>query len=537
VVIAATYVMPAQAQLASTFGKTTTGAIPSAGLSADHKRASRFTLTEPAMVKDLCVYLDGNGGATGYQSVQFALYTDVNGVPGTKVLNTQGWALQSGTAPQWYCRSSDFGVTPPVPAGRYWIAILSSAPAGILRDFGDGTGSNWYGNADSFNDGPANSFGSGSAGTGTLSAYVHYYAQSQLRAAGRTTIGTTPSAGMTANYKRGSSFVMPQRGKVTAIAAYVDGLGSTNFDDQAVYASVIYKDANGVPGDKVYDSGDVFGSAVRGTSPPAWRAWGIFPGSQPTLDAGRYWLVLHTGGIVGFNGGLTDFSSVIRNYADGTGNWYGNADAFSDGASSPFGPGKTGNGTISAYISYRPGTITSGEIGRHDIATTPSRGLDANVTRWSSFVLWDNGATLTGLHAYLDGLGSASGSQQVRMVLYGYHYVSYLDGSSYSWYAKVAESAVVTIAAGMQPRWVDFTVPQVPMTDADPPIYLIGIQSGGPNAVARDYGDNRSDLGANWHSRPDTFGDGADDEIPETDPIKNGDVTLSVYASFSLPPP
>ena len=37
-----------------------------------------------------------------------------------------------------------------------------------------------------------------------------------------------------------------------------------------------------------------------------------------------------------------DGTPIIRYYADGTGNWYGNADTFSDGASAQFGAGGTG---------------------------------------------------------------------------------------------------------------------------------------------------------------------------------------------------
>src|SRR5689334_25298015 len=96
VLVAAIYLTPAQAQAVPTFGKTAVSTIASAGLSADFKRASRFTLNEPATVQELCAYLDGKGGATGLQYVQFALYTDVNGVPGTKVVDASNWALQNG---------------------------------------------------------------------------------------------------------------------------------------------------------------------------------------------------------------------------------------------------------------------------------------------------------------------------------------------------------------------------------------------------------------------------------------------------------
>jgi hypothetical protein len=250
---------------------------------------------------------------------------------------------------------------------------------------------------------------------------------------------------------------------------------------------------------------------------------------QPTLDAGRYWLDIHTGGTAG----------VMRYFYDYGGNWYGNDDVFTDGTSTPFGAGTPKNHTISAYISYRPGTITTDTLGLTEIGTNPSHPLDPDFIRWSTFRMEDTDATLTGLHAYLDGLGSTSGSQDVRMVLYGYFNVFDPDHPETEpvFHAyKVAESAPVTIAAGMPPRWVSFTVPPIVLHSGAG--YSLGIHTSGPNAVARDYSDNRHSFG-NWRNRPDAFADGAEESFLEKDPSigSKPDITLSVYASYSLPPP
>ena len=527
---AVTTLAPAHAQSAATFGRTTVGTLASNGLSSNFKRASRFTLASPGTAFHLCAYLDGNGGVSGAQRVRLALYRDANGVPGTKVFETPEWTIFSGDAARWICQ---FRAYTPIPAGRYWIAIHSSGPAGVIRDFYDGSG-NWYGNADPFSDGSANTFGSGSAGNGTLSVYARFYPDTALRNAGRTTVGTLPSGGMTANFKRGSSFVMPERGKLTAITSYLDGHGPAAIDAQQILRFVIYKDANGVPGDLVFQGGDQY---VRGGWPADWRTEGVYPGLAPTLDAGRYWLTIHTGGVLDSSGAITDVGKVARNFADGTGNWYGNNDAFKDGPSTPFGAGNAGNGTISAFISYRPGTITTGQIGRPDIGTVPSRGLSANFMRWSNFIMNDSIGTVTGLHAYLDGLGGASGSQVVRMVMYGLRVQRDADGNQFGLFYKVAESGSVTIAAGTQPKWVHFAVAPATISDSDIPVYLIGIHTGGTAGVIRDYGDNRSDLTGNWHGMADAFADGAIASFRDDAPTSTSDVTLSVYATYSLPPP
>jgi hypothetical protein len=514
---------PAHAQTSARFGRTSVGTIPSTGLSANFKRASRFTVSTPATLLQLCAYLDGNGGVSGAQPVTFVLYRDNNGTPGAKVMETQGFVVLSESAARWYCQSSE--AFTPIPAGAYWIAIHTSAPGGIIRDYYDGS-ANWYGNADAFADGASSSFGPGNAGSGTLSVHARYYPDSQMRHAGRLTIGTTPSNGMTADFKRGSSFVMPERGKLSAITAYIDGLGTTSTDAQQSLRFVLYRDANGSPGEKVFEGGP---RGRRGGNPAAWLTDAAPPAIAPTLDPGRYWIALQTGATGG----------VIRNYADGTGNWYGNADTFSDGANTPFGAGNTGNGTISAFISYRPGAITTGVLGRDDIATIPSRGLTPNVLRWSTFVMQDRLGSLAGLHAYLDGLGAPSGSQPVRMVLYVLRVERDADRNEFGVYYKIAESEQVTITAGMQPQWVRFPVPSVPVTNDVPPVYLVGIHTGGTVGVVRDYGDTLYNPGGgNWFSVPDAFTDGAIASFrPDQTAIATGDVTMSVYASYSLAPP
>jgi hypothetical protein len=403
----------------------------------------------------------------------------------------------------------------PVASGSYWIAIHTAGTAGVIRDFGDGP-SNWYGNADSFEDGASAAFGAGSSGTGTMSVYARYFPDSQLRNAGRTTIGTVPSNGMTADFKRGSSFMLPERGKLYAITAYVDGGGASTIE-VGNFRYSIYADANGVPGTKLYEGGN---QGFRGTWPPMWVTENAYS-AGPTLDAGRYWIVIHTGPTGG----------VIRNYGDGTpGNWYGNADTYADGASAQFGPGGAGNGTISAFVSYRPGTITTGQLGRTEVGTKPSNGLTANFSRWSKFGLTDHSAALTGLHAYLDGLGGASGSQKVRMVIYG----TYTDFETELYYYKIAESQEVTITAGTPAQWVHFAVPSVPL-DGVLPEYLVAIQSGDAAGVVRDYGDGRVDPDGNWYGTADTFADGAIDIIPDN--VPRGQGTMSVYATYSIPPP
>lgn len=492
----------------ATFGRTDVGAIPSTGLSADFKRSSRFTLTEPANVHALCAYLDGNGGASGEQRYRLALYRDSGGAPAAKVLETSFDLLQAGAQAAWRCPATS-GYSP-VDPGVYWIVIHSSGTAGVIRDFYDGP-ANWFGNADPYNDGASDPFGAGNAGSGTLSVHAQYFAPSIQADAGRTAIGTKQSSGMSANFKRASSFTLTERGRLTAMTAYLDGLGGATGNQQVRYA--LYRDANGVPGEKVTETA----SPIVLTN---GRAAGWFTNPFVTaeiLEPGRYWFAIHTSGPAG----------VTRNHADGTGNWYGNADSYDDGASSTFGAGNTGDGTLSAFISYDRRPLQEGQIGRTDIAATPSRGLTANVMRGSMFIYNNRSAVLNSLSAYLDGLGGAPGSQRIRMSLYQVHAFQGSDA-----WSKIAESEEVTITAGTPPGWVHFPVRATNLYEGIP-VFRIMIESGDTGGVVRNYGDGP----ANWVSKAISYAQGGPETFVEDSTVNYGDVTLSVYGTYSEPAP
>ena len=126
----------------------------------------------------------GGHGVSGSQRYRLALYRDGGGVPGAKVFETREQQISSGTAARRYC--SDAPVFP-VAAGYYWIALHTAGTAGIIRDYYDGTATNWYGNADAFNDGAASAFGAGNAGGGTMTLSAEYFPNNEVRAVGRAT--------------------------------------------------------------------------------------------------------------------------------------------------------------------------------------------------------------------------------------------------------------------------------------------------------------------------------------------------------------
>lgn len=494
------FAMAGSASATTTLGRTTVGTLPSAGLSANFKRGSKFSVSERGALEVLCAYLDGNGGVSGTQAVRYAIYKDANGAPGQKLTESEALSIESGTSPGWECVGTD---VVPVVAGNYWFVIQSGTQAGIVRDYADGTG-NWFGNADTFSDGASDPFGSGNTGNGTLSIYAYFTPATEMDYAGRLDVAKATSKGLSADFKRGSQITFATTGRLNELNFYLDTAGGAAGTQEA--RASLYTDVNGKPGTKLVE-GDVITPALG--FPPHWVNW-IMP---PVLvNAGRYWLILHTGNNAG----------VLRDYGDGAANWIGNADTFADGGSTPFGSASTGTGTLSAYASYNPGPFYTKTFGRTDIATTPSGGMTANFKRASYAFMRDDSAVLTGLHAYLDGRGGASGSQQVRMALYRMAGNNTAD-------AKLVESEVVTIAAGTAPGWVHFTVPPIRLTEYYG--YYIAIQSGPTGGIVRDYG---GDGEANWIGNADAFADGASNTFGTAN---SGTGTMSMYATFSSQTP
>ena len=153
------------------FGRTTIGTTPSLGMAPDYKRASKFVLSENGTLLDLNMYMDGTGGATGEQGIRLVVYRDNGGVPGVKVTESITRWFAAGVPANW----RSFTVpNVALNAGTYWIAIHSAATGQIVRNFGGGPETNWYGNDDTFFGGAADPFGAGTPGGGTLSVYATY---------------------------------------------------------------------------------------------------------------------------------------------------------------------------------------------------------------------------------------------------------------------------------------------------------------------------------------------------------------------------
>jgi hypothetical protein len=158
------------------FGDITESPVWSDGMTANKKRASKFTMSENGTLLALWAYLDGNGGvASGTQSVRMAVYADNAGAPGRKIAESETKWFAPGAPAGW----RNFKVvdqTIAVPPGNYWIAIHTGDTQGIVRNYGDGVGS-WISNVDDFSNGADDPFGNDATtitGATTLSVYATY---------------------------------------------------------------------------------------------------------------------------------------------------------------------------------------------------------------------------------------------------------------------------------------------------------------------------------------------------------------------------
>ena len=106
--------------------------------------------------------------------------------------------------------------------------------------------------------------------------------------------------------------------------------------------------------------------------------------------------------------------------------------------------------------------------------------MSANAKRASPFTLYFP-ATVRKVHAFIDGGGSATGSQLVRAVVY-----RHAQGLPASY---VAKSFAFTVPAGMSPRWVELYL--APPVQLQPGVYWLGLHSGATNGVARFAWDSK----------------------------------------------
>jgi hypothetical protein len=155
----------------ATFGNTNTYALFGYHFGIDEKSASKFTLSESALVSKISAYMRNTAGTATHKA---CIYTDVGGTPTNLVGGATAEVsvtVASGTSWQEFAYASAFTLS----AGDYWLCITggNATTASTEISFADASG-NWSWNADTYADGPSEAWGTHNANTRMWSIYATY---------------------------------------------------------------------------------------------------------------------------------------------------------------------------------------------------------------------------------------------------------------------------------------------------------------------------------------------------------------------------
>ena len=186
---------------ATTFGKTTVGASKDV-FSADRKRVVAYTLPSAGSVTQLSVYLEPTT-VSGSQVMKGVVYADSNGAPGALKGVSNQLTFSSTQAAGWYALT--FPTALELPAGKYWIGVLTGASALVAGYRYDSVANSRDYNQNTYSAGPSNPFGAPTIDSQQFSLYATYTtAASPPVNTSPPTISGTPQRGHTLTASPGS---------------------------------------------------------------------------------------------------------------------------------------------------------------------------------------------------------------------------------------------------------------------------------------------------------------------------------------------
>jgi hypothetical protein len=160
----------ALASTTSTIGRTSVGLFPGS-MSANLKRANRYSLATSASVTKLSVYLQPTA-TSGQQPIEGVVYKDLAGSPGALVASTSQLVFQQADSAGWYDLS--FSAPVSLSAGSYWLGLISGDTANVAAYRYEAVIGSLAYNMNSYSSGPATPFGSFSTDSRQLSLYATY---------------------------------------------------------------------------------------------------------------------------------------------------------------------------------------------------------------------------------------------------------------------------------------------------------------------------------------------------------------------------
>jgi subtilisin family serine protease len=143
------------ATFAPVVGKATVGANADS-FAADRKRVNRYTLASSGRFAKARLYLAPTAKA-GQQALRAVVYADAGGAPGALAAVTNELVFRSTDAAGWY--EMPFSTTVTLPAGDYWIGVLSGSTAGVAGYRYDSVSASRLQNANPYGSGASDPFG------------------------------------------------------------------------------------------------------------------------------------------------------------------------------------------------------------------------------------------------------------------------------------------------------------------------------------------------------------------------------------------
>lgn len=163
----------------STFGKSSIGN-SSDKYGADRKRVNTYTLPTAGLVSRLNIYLQPSG-EEGEQKLKGVVYGDEAGKPGKLLGVSSELVFHSTERGAW--RALTFPEPLNLPAGTYWIGVITGATANVASFRYDSVGGSRYANANTYTAGPSNPFGTPETNDSEqMSIYATYASKAPLTA-------------------------------------------------------------------------------------------------------------------------------------------------------------------------------------------------------------------------------------------------------------------------------------------------------------------------------------------------------------------
>ena len=162
----------------STFGKTSVG-VSSDKLGADRKRVIRYSLPSAGSISQLNAYLQPSG-AEGQQLLRGVIYSDSSGKPAALLGTTNELAFHSNERAGW--RTLAFPAPIGLPAGAYWIGLITGATANVTSFRYDSVANSRDFNANAYSAGPSDPFGAHETDSEQMSIYASYASRAPLAA-------------------------------------------------------------------------------------------------------------------------------------------------------------------------------------------------------------------------------------------------------------------------------------------------------------------------------------------------------------------